>query len=462
MNSKDRVLHPLTVLNDIISNEMCVGCGVCTTQTDTADTFNMQWDERGFLVPNLRDITHLSQKSIEVCPFNPYPADEVKTEDQLADIFLSEAPNKSRKIGHYYRTYVGYAEQFRLTSSSGGIASYITYTLLKSGFVNAVLSVTAGKEGEEYYTYNIITDKEQVLKNSKTRYFPVSMSEVLKKLPSIEGKVAIVGIPCFIKSIRLNQYYNPELKDKIAFLIGIVCGGMKSRFFSEYLASKAGVDPTKFSKPAFREKDLNSYAMDYSFSCEDEKSNVHRIKMSEVGDMWGTGFFKNNACDFCDDVAAELADISLGDAWIDPYNKDGAGTNVIITRSALADQLIREGVESGKLLVESLKEERFIQSQQGGYNHRHTGMKYRIRLLRRHTQTLPPKRLDKQRIPFAFQWVQRMRVMIRKQSLELWQMEPNAHSFDRNIRHSLEKLRLYTRIYHAIQRLKGMVYNIVK
>ena len=37
------------------------------------------------------------------------------------------------------------------------------------------------------------------------------------------------------------------------------------------------------------------------------------IKMSLLGDMWGTGLFKANACDFCDDVTA-VKDISLGDA----------------------------------------------------------------------------------------------------------------------------------------------------
>jgi coenzyme F420-reducing hydrogenase beta subunit len=42
--------------------------------------------------------------------------------------------------------------------------------------------------------------------------------------------------------------------------------------------------------------------------------------------MWGTGLFKSNACDFCDDVTTELADVSL-DAWI-PYNKDGLGNSV--------------------------------------------------------------------------------------------------------------------------------------
>ncbi len=87
--------------------------------------------------------------------------------------------------------------------------------------------------------------------------------------------------------------------------------------------------------------------------------------------MWVTGLFKANACDFCDDVTTELADISLGDAWLEPFNKDGKGTNVIVTRSELADEIIREGMKNDELSVEPLSLQRFLSSQQGSFNHRH-------------------------------------------------------------------------------------------
>lgn len=48
---------------------------------------------------------------------------------------------------------------------------------------------------------------------------------------------------------------------------------------------------------------------------------------------WGAGFFQNSACNFCDDVVAETADISFGDAWVEPYSSDGRGTNVVVVRS---------------------------------------------------------------------------------------------------------------------------------
>lgn len=76
--------------------------------------------------------------------------------------------------------------------------------------------------------------------------------------------------------------------------------------------------------------------------------------MRKVGAMWGTGMFKNNACDFCDDVTTEFAVISLGDAWLNPYNQDGKGTNVMITRSQVAESFIEKGIESKNLRADLL------------------------------------------------------------------------------------------------------------
>ena len=85
------------------------------------------------------------------------------------------------------------------------------------------------------------------------------------------------------------------------------------------------------------------------------------------------------ACDFCDDVVTELADISLGDAWLEPYNLDGRGTSLIITRSPLAESIIKEGISNSRLTVNSLTSETMKASQQGSYNHRHEGLYVRIK-----------------------------------------------------------------------------------
>ena len=436
----------INILDSIISQDLCVGCGACLYNTPSQDG-KMDWNSEGFLIPTLKNGKgEMNKAAINVCPFNPYPADEVRTEDELANIFLQDAPNHHPQVGSYYNTYAGYSEQFRLTSSSGGLATYLLTELLEQKLVDAVITVGEGKDN--HYEYKLVKRKEDLLATSKTKYYPVTMADALKELKNLDGKVAVVGIGCFIKAVRLLQHYNPELREKIAYTIGIICGGLKSKFFGEYLASKAGVQNNEFTKPQFRIKDYESTAGDYSFGCIDNKGTEKQIKMQTVGDMWGTGMFKCNACDFCDDVTTELADISLGDAWIPPYNHDGKGTNVIVTRSVLAEKLINNGIQTDKLKVQPLAFETFLSSQQGSFNHRHKALKYRIHKAEKQGALIPPKRHKNENISFDFKWVQMQRREVRKNSLLFWTEISNHRSFEENMRKSLKRLQRATSVYH--------------
>lgn len=440
------------VIDLVVNNDLCIGCGLCTYKCPSK-AIDMQWHEYGFLIPLLIGTCGADGACLTVCPFNPYPENEVKTENELADIFLNDTVLSHSKIGKYKGIYAGYADEFRLTSSSGGIATFILADLLERGIVNHIFSVKESNTQGVHYEYAISNNKQELLVASKTRYYPVTLSTVFSKIDKLEGKVAVVGVACFIKAIRLAQHSDLLLKEKIPFLVGIICGGLKSRFFTEYLSDRAGVSKELCYKPAFRIKDLNSTAGDYSFGCLSNKDNQKKtIKMRTVGDMWGTGFFKANACDFCDDVTTELADISLGDAWLQPFVKDGKGTNVVVTRSSLAEKIIKEGIESAQIHLDELPLDRFLSSQQGSYNHRHTGLPYRISRAAKMGRLIPPKRFGKgSSLTFHFKAVQFCRMSIRNKSLNIWKEEGNSKLFDKKIKKSLFALRIATLIYHYLK-----------
>jgi len=183
--------------------------------------------------------------------------------------------------------------------------------------------------------------------------------------------------------------------------------------------------------------------------------------MQSVGDMWGTGLFKANACDFCDDVTTELADISLGDAWLEPFNNDGLGTNVIISRSILADQIINNGITKGELDVERLPLTAMLSSQQGSFNHRHDGLYERIKENKGNDIPTPKKRFGNKRLLPDVLLVQKLRRVARKQSLNYWKNLPTATSFDKSMKKILVALRIATKINHfrkaPLKKLKRLV-----
>jgi len=435
-------------LQKIVESELCTGCGACVNDPE----LKMQWNKNGFLIPDWSNNPEKFEKQIHLCSFNP--DDTVNNEDQLAEEFFKETKEKDLQIGKFQQVYAGYSNDYRNTSSSGGIATFVFEKLLKDKIVDHLFIV---KEVEGSYQYQWFEDWKLIKETSKTRYIPVTLAQLFKEINQKEGKVAVSGVACFIKAIRLKQHYHPELKEKIPFLIGIICGGLKSQFFTDYLSQKSGIKGD-YHQQQYRIKDRNSSASDYSFGAYDSKNEFHQMKMKTVGDMWGTGLFKSKACDFCDDVTTELADISLGDAWISPYSKDGLGNSVIITRTLLADEIIRNGIASQELSCQAISLDLLKKSQAGSFKHRQLGMKYRLKQLRKEEGIVLNKRIRfLQTIPFEYKIVQKERMRLRKASLALWEKTKNAEKFEQEIKPLKKILSDKTRFYHRMQKLRRIL-----
>ncbi|MCW0482692.1 Coenzyme F420 hydrogenase/dehydrogenase, beta subunit C-terminal domain [Gaoshiqia sediminis] len=436
------------VIELVVKHDLCTGCGVCVYQCPS-QALEMSWNDDGFLIPQLTGNCESGGQCLDVCPFNPIPQKEVKTENEIAGIFLDDSTCHHPLIGRYNGIYVGYSHDYRPSSSSGGIATFLLMRFMEEGLIDYVISVKESQRKDYQYEYAISKNKEEVLGASTTKYYPVTLDEALRRINDMKGKVAITGVACFVKAIRLAQHQNPNLKSKIPFLIGIICGGIKSRFFTEYLAVKAGAELQYYRNPNYRIKDLKSDASDYYFTCNDTNTGVQKsVRMRSAGDMWGTGLFKANACDFCDDVTTELADISLGDAWLEPYRKDGKGNSLIVTRTLFMDNFVQKEINTGKLHLEGLSISRFISSQQGSYNHRCKGLSFRMKRVANNKFSLPPKRHTNEKISFAFMLVQILRMKNRKKSLEVWKTYKSALLFDKKMKCSLQMLKIATILYH--------------
>ena len=439
-------------INSIVENNLCTGCGVCISE-DQSHQAKMIWNNEGFLVPSLGK-SSTQDKMIKVCPF----AIQQKNEDELGELFLKLPETQYHdKIGYYYGLYAGYSKEFRETSSSGGIATYVFNALLEQKIVDHLFIV---KEVDGQYAYQFFSNVEEITQISKTRYTPVTLEKLFQELSKVDGKVAVSGVACFVKAIRLKQMYDPVLKEKIAFIVGIICGGLKSKYYTDYLAQEAGCK-NEYNYAQYRVKNKESYALDYKFSCiEKSDKKIHMVDMQSLGDMWGTGLFKSNACDFCDDVLTELADISLGDAWIDPYDKNGLGNSIIITRTKIAENLIKNGLNKNLLALDVMSTEKIILSQNGSFNHRHKGLAFRVMKANKEGKLTPRKRnkhIVNQNILFNF--VQNSRLKTRQKSLDYWLETRNYLKFKIKMKPYLENLKFFTLWNHRLMKLKKILLS---
>lgn len=321
------------------------------------------------------------------------------TETELAQSRFPELPH-DEWIGHYARTVVGYveAEDFRSLGGSGGIATWLLSWLLSSGEVDAVVHVHPINEpGEDglLFSYYISTTTDEVRRGAKSRYYPIQMAQILSIIANSDIRFAVVGVPCFIKALRLLERSGHIPEGRIRHTVGLVCGHLKSRYFGEYLAWQKGIPPSEVAEIDFRWKLPNRSASNYGFAVRRQgRDEIEAYPMTSVrGRDWGEGLFKNVACEFCDDVLAECADIAVGDAWLPGYVEDPLGTSIAVIRSRALQQIFESAERDGILNLTDVGADVIAQSQAAGLRHRRRGLKHRLARRKSLGQWAPRKRV---------------------------------------------------------------------
>jgi coenzyme F420-reducing hydrogenase beta subunit len=254
--------------------------------------------------------------------------------------------------------------------------------LLRRGWVDGVAHVgaTADPQTEgRFFRYRLSRTEEDIRAGAKSRYYPVELADVLRTIRAVPGRYAVVGVPCLIKAVHLLRREDPVLRERIAFTLGLFCGHMKSARFLESVAWQMGVRMTEIHGVEFRRKDPHRPASTYTaqLTLTDGRVVQHDWWHLADGD-WGAGFFQQAACNVCDDVVAETADIAFGDAWVEPYASDGRGTNVVIVRSPVLEHLVATGITEGRLQLDPVDSAFVEQTQAAGFRQRREGLAYRL------------------------------------------------------------------------------------
>ncbi|OAP36665.1 coenzyme F420 hydrogenase [Sinorhizobium glycinis] len=365
---------------------LCIGCGACVARSGGSNA-TMRLDRYGQFKPSIpgRSTDKGLPNFAELCPFSPH----ARNEDEIARERFPSARYRDPMIGHFETAYVGHVREasFRADGSSGGMASWTAVELLARNMVDGVAHVVPRSDGEDdrqpLFRYRISRTVEDVRSGAKSRYYPVEMSAIIDEIRRRPGRYAVVGIPCFVKAVHLLRRQEPVLRERIAFTLGLFCGHMKSARFVESFAWQLEAGMGEVAGVDYRLKDAGRPANWYTAQLRlKDGSSRSKDWWHLVDGDWGAGYFQNSACNFCDDVVAETADISFGDAWVEPYSSDGRGTNVVVVRSPLLQRLVVDAADEGRLDLSEIDGDFVVRTQAAGFRQRREGLAFRLSWLR--------------------------------------------------------------------------------
>lgn len=415
-------------LHRVIDNGYCIGCGACVVKDGEIKIIE---NDFGLYQASISVVSE--KESEEVCPFATS-----LDEDKIGESLYSVDSYYNKTVGFYKKIYSGFVldSSVRLNSSSGGLATWLLVELLKSGQIDGVIHVGETQNEEALFGYRISTSVDDVQKNSKSRYYPVHFDEVMETIKASDKKYAFVGVPCFVKAVRLLMLNDKVIQERIKFCFAIFCGHFKSKAFAEMIAWQQGVKPNDLAGIDFRVKnykDSNQYSIQVSKKNINGKLNdLPPVEIRDLFGMdWGLGFFKPKACDWCDDIAGETADIAFGDAWLPEYRHDSGGRNILVVRNIQLLALLEVGLRESRIELIEEKVNKVYESQAGNYRHRQEGLSVRQEVAKKINIWYPVKRINKNNFDVSFERKKLYlhRELIAEKSHELFLEAKKSNSF---------------------------------
>jgi len=437
-----------SVIPTVVEKNLCIGCGICTTLCPR-EVLTMQWNRCGEYNPvEVKPCTTECGLCLQVCPF----ADNEQNEDVIGDRLYGTVEDIQHRseTGYYLATYVGHSEKHRPTSASGGIVTWLLETLLIDGIVDHVVCVAPTGDPERLSAFKICNTIEDLRTSAGSAYYPVEMSHVIKHILETPGRYAITGLPCFIKALRLAQQSNIKLRERIVITVGLTCGQLKSSQFTDYIATLAGVRG-EVTRVCYRGKSPDHMANNYHYSFTTREGEARKIFWSEgIAKVWTNRWFTLNACNHCDDVFAECADITCMDAWLPEYLHDSQGTSLVLVRSPLVKDLIEKGQG---VSLDVIPIEKVVQSQAAVTSLKTQNLAYRLYLNKHNGNRILKKRVKPEKIG---------NILWRKKVIIYDRMQGLSREADVSCYESISKFQAEIKPYLIRIRILGLISEGIK
>jgi len=325
----------------VVLRNLCTKCGICYSACPLSAISITGYIDKKPVVNNLCNNCGLCLK---VCP----------------GIAPVSSPDDHSLLGFTRSCHLGYStdEMIRRTSSSGGLMTSLCTTMLTDYNIDGVIC-TRQKPSDIFDNEIILARNEDDLLSARgSRYAPVYVCRGIKDLGLKEGGTYVfVGKPCDIQAL---MKYQRVVKKYNFFKIAIFCAHTPLMSATKEIIDQSGINLKDISRLQYRGDGWPGY---FTLHSLDNQILFRRDYMT----VWSTILCKrknrNRRCLLCHDCTGEMADISLGDAWLKELIGNSPGHSIAIARSEEAEKLLEVAKRKKRIQVEKIDPEKVISSQ---------------------------------------------------------------------------------------------------
>lgn len=363
---------------------ICTGCGACETICPT-DAVKIKVEDAVYKprVENEKCIE--CKKCINVCPGL---AINIKKQSKI--LFSNQNNiNEDEVLGNFIANYTAYStdKRLRYEAASGGIATTILIYLFEENIIDGAV-VTKMDEQDKTKSKTYIAESIEEIKAAKTsKYCPTHPLSKLKELNKYDTnkRFAFVGLPCHIHGLRKLQDEEKWLKDKIILTMALFCTHAVNYKGTEVFLEKLADGNQNINSLQYRG---NGWPGSAKIKYDNKEIDV------DLNDYWNPYFapyfFTPFRCLSCNDLVGELADISLGDAWLKFIEeKDDQGTSIIITRTNFSEKIIRDMENKNLIELNEISQKEVKKSQEKIIIRKKSTIAYRINLFKKMSIPIP-------------------------------------------------------------------------
>lgn len=326
-------------VSKIVEQKLCISCGACSVICPAGA---ITYDETvgGMVVPRVHEDRCTScGLCLSVCPGVGF-----------GRTLLNKLP-EDPFVGKSSGCFVGraFSKETFLNSQSGGVVSSLLIDALRESLIQAAV-VTLIKPGKppkpEAY---LATTEEQILAAQKSKYLPVPLLSALKDVEDRQLSVGVVGLPCHLQGLHNLIDFQPAIKERIVFTIGLICDRIMTRASVDFLLKRSGKND-KVSLLHFRDKSAGGYPGSVRIT----DGAGHSVILPSHERMRIKDAFTPARCRLCFDKLNVFADITVGDPWGITSADMENGESVVICRTERGSEIVRDAIEHNAVTLRSI------------------------------------------------------------------------------------------------------------